>query len=243
MEAPNTYDEFGSYITCRGEVAIGEPCNDYDACSENDVCCGDENFTSFRGTPAIGVACNDYNGCTGDDQCVMSSLGDFATCQGSPLTGPCDNHDACTLFDECVTEQSAYADYTLSFCRGTPTEGVTCNDYNDCTIEDTCMHDDSGEFAYCAGTPTTGLPCNDYNKCTVGDVCEVGNAGVGDYAICLPGAPNPGAPCNDYSDYTIGDVCVEACGSISCQGQFVSTPRSSPRTSRYGAPVATDTCM
>jgi hypothetical protein len=54
-------------------------------------------------------------------------------------------------------------------CRGTPLAGGTCNDYNQCTGEDTHISAEDGEYSFCEGS--LHAKYDDYNVCTKDDIC------------------------------------------------------------------------
>lgn len=67
---------------------------------------------------------------------------------------------------------------TFGVCMGTPTIGVPCNDYVDCTIDDECKMvetDDGQQIAQCMGVFAQDMPCVDYDdECTINDRCGPG---------------------------------------------------------------------
>ena len=86
-----------------------EPCDDGDACTENDTC----SASACSGTP---IDCEDGNPCT-DDTCSAGA------CQSLPNTDPCEDGDSCTLGDVC----------SGGSCQpGTP---EVCQDSDPCTID------------------------------------------------------------------------------------------------------------
>jgi hypothetical protein len=96
-------------------------------------------------------------------------------------------------------------------CSGTPSVcgpvgGGSCDDGNECTINDTCAGDGS-----CAGTPDTGATCDDGSACTSPDTCTGDGSCLGAPIDCgecyacdetLGCVYRPGAPCDD------GDICT-----------------------------------
>ncbi len=80
--------------------------------------------------------------------------------------------------------------------RSNKTNGSTCTDNNECTLNDKCTN------GLCGGTAAlAGASCSDGNACTVGDKCD-------DAKKCVPGAPavmDDGNPCtSDYCDPGVG---------------------------------------
>ena len=62
----------------------------------------------------------------------------------------------------------------LGACSGTPTPGVACNDYDECTVDDECVvveTDARQQMGECMGTLAEDLACNDYEECTINDRC------------------------------------------------------------------------
>ena len=156
----------------------------------------------------IGVACpgeglcTQSAGCTGG-QCVETS---FVTCDASeqcqaaacdqadgeckesPVEGPCDDGDGCTVDDQCAA----------GACLGT---AKVCDDGAPCTT-DLC-----GASGACESVPNDGVLCDDGNACTLGDACS-GPACVGvEGAACGCGED---ADCDVLDD---GDPCT---GTLFC---------------------------
>jgi hypothetical protein len=123
--AVNPNEPFDSGARCRGILSRNTPCNDFNDCTDGDVCSeipyGSDyiDFPSFfacRGTLVEGRRCNDYQVCTEDDVCLKGIFGD-ATCIGTPFAGrTCDDYNRCTDADTCIL--SAGGDY--AFCEGVP---------------------------------------------------------------------------------------------------------------------------
>jgi hypothetical protein len=124
----------GDVPVCKGDVAVGTLCNDYNDCSIDDQCVKVDTNITFdtgarcRGELAGNKTCNDYNVCTDDDECVEI---------------PYDDSDFPSFFT----------------CRGTLVEGRACDDYTDCTINDVCQESLYGDYAICVGTPAAGGAC------------------------------------------------------------------------------------
>lgn len=195
---------------CSHEPILG-PCNDKNRCTGPDECGPDG---QCKGPP---LSCDDLNPCT-EDSCDPSK-----GCLHLPLTGPCDDHNACTLDDQCVGGQ----------CKGKP---VSCDDHNPCT-KDLC-----DPVAGCRNEPFVG-PCNDGNACTANDTCTAGKC-QGSPVSCNDGNPctsdscHPVAgcqhlpvagPCDDGNPCTVDDHC-EA-------GVCVGTPQGLCCTPVFNAPV------
>jgi len=206
-------------------VADGTTCNDWNACTLNDVCtsgicsgtpksCDDGNVcTTDYCNVATGVcyhqnniaACDDGNACTIDDKCSNK------VCQpGTPKI--CNDNNICTT-DTCNTATGCvFTNNTVScddgnictsndkcsngVCKGT-NNTASCNDNNACTSNDKCS---SGT---CKGTNNT-VSCNDNNVCTSNDKCSSG--------VCK--GTNNTVSCNDNNACTTNDKC----SSGTCKG-------------------------
>lgn len=66
---------------------------------------------------------------------------------------------------------------SFGVCHGTPIVGASCDDFNECTVNDTCklvITDDGAEIGVCMGDFAGEVPCNDYDySCTKNDRCVV----------------------------------------------------------------------
>jgi len=133
---------------CVGTPKAGAPCDDRDPCTVEDTC-------DAAGSCAGGARrCDDGDPCT-DDTCDASRP--EAPCVFRPATNACDDHDACTLSDQCRDR----------LCVGTP---IACADDNACTA-DAC---DPATGA-CRFVPLAdGAPCDDRDACTTLDRCQAG---------------------------------------------------------------------
>ncbi len=209
----------------------GTPCSDDNLCTTGDGCV----LGLCVGAP---IQCDDKIDCT-MDVCVPASGCDFQAdsskcddnkpctndvcnavigCLSSPQVGaPCDDGDACTAGDICVTVAGGMV------CQ--PGVKMNCDDGDVCTA-DSCQSDGG-----CVHQPTNG-PCDDGNPCTTGDVCGgLGPASCagkpkdcGDNNPCTADScttnnglcshvPAPG-PCDDGDACTTGDICIGG----GCQG-------------------------
>ena len=121
------------------------PCDDGNACTEGDAC------AAGVCVGAGWVLCDDGNPCT-EDACSPDSGG----CAHAVMAGFCDDGDACTWNDHCVS----------GVCQGG--ERKTCVDGNPCT-DDLCQPT-SGACIF----PPNSEPCDDGDPCTDGDLCEEG---------------------------------------------------------------------
>ena len=134
----------------------GAPCNDGDACSENDGC-------ADAVCQGKSVNCDDANPCTND------TCDNKAGCKHVANISPCSDGDACTLSDNCAA--------------GTCVSGAAkiCVDNLLCTA-DTC-NKTTGNCVF-DGAAMNGTPCDDSNVCTLGDNCLGGFCAVGIQKDC-----------------------------------------------------------
>ncbi len=172
------------------ETPNTNPCDDGDACTENDACSGG---VCNSGTP---VDCEDGNPCT--DHTCDSLTG----CATTFNTATCDDGDACTENDVC----------SLGSCAGT---AIVCDDGNPCTDDfcdafgmcstspntascddgNACTENDACSGGSCSGTTVS---CDDSNECTTDTCdpimgCETTCLGVG--TLCDSGAGECNAQC------------------------------------------------
>ncbi|MFH1531578.1 MAG: hypothetical protein ABIK09_12695 [Pseudomonadota bacterium] len=104
-----------------------DPCDDGDACTENDVCAAG----SCTGPDKLD--CNDQNPCTGDS-CAPDS-----GCLHAPLTGQsCDDDDACTVGDTCLQGTCSPGANVCAPCDGLQ-DGDACSDGKQATLADMCV--------------------------------------------------------------------------------------------------------
>jgi slime mold repeat-containing protein/thrombospondin type 3 repeat protein len=195
---------------CHHAPISGIPCNDNNVCTLEDtlqcignrlVCVGniprdcndDRGCTLDTCDPSRGcvntVNCDDHDPCT-LDTCPGPPSGPF--CVYRPLSGPCDDGDACTTGDQCV----ATGDFLQpAVCRGIS----LCDDGNPCTDD----HCDAAAPGGCSHTFNTAS-CNDGNGCTLLDTCRDG--------VCQPGTVP--RTCDDQNVCTI-DHCEPSTGLCS----------------------------
>jgi len=169
------------------------PCNDGSLCTGNDlcvagVCVGQE-----------ALQCSDSNICTADS-CVPD-----VGCQNTPVAGPCNDGDPCTLDDHCdggVCVNAGASDCDdgaactadacnpeTGECMNTPLDSP-CDDGSLCTTGDTCVE------GACVGT---GVSCDDGEVCT-SDSCDAAGG-----CVNVP----VGGQCDDGNVCTVGDACVD----------------------------------
>jgi slime mold repeat-containing protein len=204
-------------------------------CDDNNLCTHDDFCNIFGSCSGIQVVCNDNNTCT-NEFCNSGS----GTCQYFPISGPCDDGNACTTFDFCNNGQCTGSavpcndgdpctadscDPATGQCTFTP---VTCSDGNDCTV-DSC--DRFTGQCHHSPVPDENTPCNDGNECTQGTVCQAGVC-VGGFPIfcfdnntcttdtcdpalgCLYPPVADGVQCDDFDQCTAQDRCLNG----GCQG-------------------------
>lgn len=201
FDTPDNTVDYG--LRCRGTLIADKPCDDNNACTENDRCAfvtpefddsGQGGFVACRGDVLVGEPCDDFNECTKNDQC-MGEFPGTATCSGTPDIGaPCDDFNQCTINDACVLEDLSES----PFCRGGEiTVGASCDDDNQCTENDVCIQPDDccGDTeVFCAGTLLDRVPCDDGKECTVNDECIIFS---GTFSTCV-GRPVKGCSAARY---------------------------------------------
>ncbi len=183
----------------------GAPCDDGDACSENDNC----NDGDCQGKA---LSCDDSNACTND------SCDKVKGCLHAVNVSPCSDGDACTQSDNCAEGQCV------------PGAVKVCNDNLLCTA-DTCNK--TTGLCFFDPAAVNGTPCDDSNVCTLGDKCQNGFCSVGIVKDCNDGNPctddlcdkakgcNPSfnsKACDDGNACTKDDICKFG----DCEGSVVS---------------------
>ncbi len=104
-----------------------DPCDDGDACTENDICAAGVCAGSGE------LDCDDGNVCT-EDSCAPNS-----GCAFAPLTGSaCDDGDACTLGDACFLGTCSSGADICAPCKNLQ-DGDGCNDGDPATLADMCV--------------------------------------------------------------------------------------------------------
>jgi hypothetical protein len=186
----------------------GTPCDDNDACSEDDQCmagtcsgatvdcagfdsacatgaCDAESGTCVALLSDDETACDDGNTCTESDLCLAG------ICSGAPM-------DCSATVTECM---DAICDAQSGTCVPVwKAEGATCDDGDPCTGGDTCAG------GACVASPVV-CEAQDDGPCQE-RVCD---AETGE---CLPTDVDDGASCDDGSSCTKDDQCI----SGSCSG-------------------------
>lgn len=148
--------------------------------------------------------CDDANPCTAD-ACNTTE----ERCEHTPVSGVCDDGNACTQLDTCADGRCAGSDPVAcdsppDVCHAGPgtcdpadgsctyppaADGTQCEDGNLCTSDDQCSGGD------CVSGPIA--TCDDENDCT-DDSC--------DPATGCANLPNS-EPCSDGTECTAGDTC------------------------------------
>ncbi len=216
----------------------GDPCDDNNPCTSNDVyqadcscagtlddsdndgvCDADDQCPGFDDN-LIGTTCDDNDACTINDVYTSS-------CNCAGVLADADNDGVCDADDQCPNLNDSLI--------GTP-----CNDNNDCTVNDVynsscdcagimadadkdgiCDADDQ-----CPGFDDNliGTPCDDNDACTVNDVytsscnCAGILADADNDEVCDADDQCPnlndnliGTPCDDNNDCTVNDVYNSSC--------------------------------
>lgn len=181
----------------------GTNCNDGDACTQSDTC---QAGACTGANPIV---------CTALDQCHVAGTCDSTTgaCSNPTVADGtnCNDSDACTQNDSCVT----------GVCLGT--NPTVCTALDQCHLAGTC---DPATGACSNPAMADGTVCNDSDLCTQMDTCQAG-ACVGANPIpCIPadqchdaGTCDPitgqcskpvspdGTTCNDGDGCTQSDTC------------------------------------
>ncbi len=182
-----------------------------------------------------GTACDDADRCTGDDVCrggvcagthSIVCPGPSAPCRAAgvcdPATGlcsdppaadgtPCDDGNACTQVDSCITGTCAGADAVLcpapDVCHDAGTcnpatgacsnpvkaDGASCDDGDLCTRSDTC------QAGMCVGA--NPIECTAADQCHDGGVCDPATG------VCSGPPKANGTACDDGNLCTRSDSC------------------------------------
>jgi len=103
------------------------PCDDGDACTENDVCAGGE------------CTGPDVVDCDDDNPCTLDACKPAAGCEHAPLSGTtCDDGEDCTVGDSCVQGACAPGEDVCAPCDAL-LDGDPCNDGDATTLADMCV--------------------------------------------------------------------------------------------------------
>ncbi len=197
---------------CAHAPANGSPCDDGNACTTGDTC-------NAGACSSNQITCNDGNPCTTDSCDTLTGCVITAT----PDSAPCDDWNACTVGDMCVSGKCQSGANTC-----TCTTDLQCDDGNICTL-DACT---SGKCTTIAAA--TGTGCDDHSACTTGDACNSGWCYGASAVVC-----NDGLPCTlDLCDAKLGCFTKFADG-LACDDGDVCT---SGDTCTNGLCAGTGTC-
>jgi M6 family metalloprotease-like protein len=198
---------------------ITAPCDDKDACTDNDACLQGV----CKGTP---------HACPPSDTCHEAPTCDSATgqCSAAPKQdgSPCDDGDDCTTADQCVAGKCKGSDitqcpavapcYLPTKCQNKKCDppvyagdGMVCDDKNACTSNDVCA---SG---LCKGQAS--VVCTAPNDCFTAPPCD---KATGTCPAPVPRAE--GATCDDKNACTSNDSCHAGL----CQGTVDPTVKDCP---------------
>ena len=185
----------------------GAPCDDGEPCTAGDLCQGG---ACQGGAP---LNCGDGNPCT-EDTCTLGT-----GCTYLPQESPCSDALYCTVSDTCDGTECKGQPRDCSpfdgFCavgtcqeategciKAPPPQGTSCDDGQECTVNDACSGLSKCSGVAAAGCCKTATDCDDKNPCTV-DSCEV------DTGTCLNNAAAAeGFSCDDGHWCTVTDTCL-----------------------------------
>jgi hypothetical protein len=220
---------------CVLENLDGQSCDDGNSCTAGEVCqggfCGSGEPVDCEGSECVLSQCDPRVGCLTlnreGDVCIANACSFFSRCAGGEcvITNPRD----CADTNPC-TEDSCDA---VGGCQYQPRNGLSCNDGNLCTVQDTCNN------TVCQGQARN---CDDNNSCTADD-CDPalgctheaanedaactdpqGQPGVCKSGLCATACA--GSPCSDNNACTATDACVGG----QCIGAPISCNDSNPCT-------------
>ena len=134
---------------CQFVPAVGQPCDDGDACTANDACDGAAKCVGQ------GSSCDDGNQCTFD--VCQADQG----CVNVNISGPCDDGDPCTDGESC----------NLGVCSAGPKDPNCCATDGDCDDLDKCTTD-ACQNKDCVRAPM--VCADDGSECTV-EACTDGS--------------------------------------------------------------------
>jgi hypothetical protein len=205
-----TEDECAPIVGCTHQLLTGAACSDGNACTVEDTC--DNGLCAGRP-----LDCNDWNHCTKDEcdmktGCIHQPLNDMACDDGNSCTAQdiCANGTCTGTTVDCNDKNQCTEDRcdTIAGCLHQGLNGSLCSDGNECTANDTCVHET------CSGTPRD---CDDHNQCTQ-DGCDA--------AAGCTHQPLNGTVCDDHNACTSMDSCIAGV----CKGQPVTCNDSNPCT-------------
>lgn len=112
-------------------------------------------------------------------------------------------------------------------CEGIPISGGGCDDFDSCTVNDTCVN------GVCMGTPSSVGSCDDGNPCTTNDRCMNG--------MCVGTPAANGAPCGDAGCQGTCTVFPEVPGPPFCLPN--PAVQNQPCTDQFGNCTTNDRCL
>ncbi|MCB9850760.1 MAG: hypothetical protein H6817_08650 [Phycisphaerales bacterium] len=201
-------------------VCVAEPANEGGACDDGNGCSVSD-ACSNGACIGVGMDCSSL-----DDACNAGfCVGTTGLCDATPTNegGTCDDGDRCTIDDACATGNCAgvpvdcshldddcnvgACEPTTGGCLAVPrNEGGSCDDGDDCTVNDAC---NSG---VCSGS---AKDCS-----AAGDACNVGVC-VGTSGVCVAEPANEGGACDDGDNCSTGDACSNGVcvgAQVDCSG-------------------------
>lgn len=253
-----TFDYCDGGGVCQiGAVVVS--CPPVDQCHGPGVCVPATGLCTAPPLPN-GTACDDGNPCTLNDQCVngVCSVTELLHCtaldqchvQGfcnsstglcsnpnAPDFTPCNDGDACTQSDVCISgacggaapvDCSSPNPCLTTFCDsltgcGSTFNSAPCDDSNACTLNTTCFN------GACASATGVVVSCEDGNPCTA-DTCSpmsgCAHSPITNYSVCSNDNDCPLRPCmrgvcqpNSTCTYVVDDSNVVGClDSLFCNG-------------------------
>ena len=212
--------------TCATTPTPGEPCDDGDVCTADDVC-GDDGCAGAAkdcddSDACTADACDETSGdctyvetdCSDDDLCTNEGC-DSGTGECFSVTIGCSDSDPCTddscdsatgecshVATDCDDEDACTTDSCHAVAGTCQHDEAFCNDGNLCT-DDGC----DAATGDCTVVPNSAA-CEDGNACTGNDTCSDG--------ACAPGEPVVDCGCDTTQDcavYEDDDLCN---GSLKC---------------------------